>query len=259
VLVYRDKIRRGREGTGLSQEKFAAEHGFSLKQVRLWESNDNARVQLDSLKRLAEALEVTPKSLIREANPPTLVSGQPAVMNANIEIATSATEMLYATGHRSRDLKYLAAIETALKNNPSIVHYRILFGTPHSHLYEHLKNLFLIRNPPAFRDGVQTMGIGLWQKAEHYPLEASICLNESRALLVLPSINAPWGYDTAVIFDDPRVIQGWRSWVEVMYRSAAPIENIAALKALGYHGTPQSAAPSKAVKSRSDTVSTADK
>jgi len=47
------------------------------------------------------------------------------------------------------------------------------------------------------------------------------------ALFVLPSIHGAWRYDTAVVFEEPAVIEGWHRWIEEMYRAGRPVETTA--------------------------------
>jgi hypothetical protein len=71
------------------------------------------------------------------------------ILEANIHIAQEAAECLATTGSRSRDPKYLSAIESKLEQAPYLRHYRVLFTPLYSErLRDHLKRLVVLRPPP---------------------------------------------------------------------------------------------------------------
>jgi len=92
-------------------------------------------------------------------------------------------------------------------------------------MVRHLRRMIDIRD--GNEEPRQTISIGVYASVRTYPSEATICLNERMALFVLPSIHGAWRYDTAVVFEEPAVIEGWRRWIEEMYRAGKPIVTFA--------------------------------
>lgn len=73
-----------------------------------------------------------------------------------------ARECLVAAGSRSRDAEYLEAIETALVDRPTLVHYRVLFGPPHHQaLKDHLLRLLELRDPAERSLGLKMLHVGI--------------------------------------------------------------------------------------------------
>ncbi|MGI5341118.1 hypothetical protein ACQEVS_28830 [Streptomyces sp. CA-181903] len=50
------------------------------------------------------------------------------LVEAMVEVVAEAREQLVVTGSRSREKAYLAAIETAVAQQPELVHYRVLYA-----------------------------------------------------------------------------------------------------------------------------------
>ena len=79
---------------------------------------------------------------------PRLVAGFPELQQAMLATVTGARQCLVALGSRSRDARYLEAIEEVLGQRPALVCYRVLFGPPrHQVLKDHLSRLVELRNP----------------------------------------------------------------------------------------------------------------
>ena len=88
------------------------------------------------------------EKLTATAETPRLLVGHQDLQDAMTDVVRQADQCLVVTGSRSRDRGYLHAIETALAENPDIVHYRVLFGPPHHEvLREHLLRLLELRDP----------------------------------------------------------------------------------------------------------------
>ena len=93
---------------------------------------------------------------------PRLVAGFPELQQAMLATVTGARECLVAMGSRSRDARYLKAIETVLAERPALVCYRVLFGLPHHQvLKDHLIRLLELRDPDDRTQGVKTLHLGL--------------------------------------------------------------------------------------------------
>jgi len=59
---------------------------------------------------------------------PRLVAGFAELQQAMLDTVSGARECLVAAGSRSRDGRYLAAVEEVLARRPGLVCYRVLFG-----------------------------------------------------------------------------------------------------------------------------------
>jgi hypothetical protein len=166
-----------------------------------------------------------------------LLTNHEEIVRANLEIVTSANNFICATGSRSRDKLYLDALEKRLIENPKLVHYRVLFEKPFNLVFhDHLKNLLSIRNPANRTDGPRTLIITMYRVLKrNFPTESALCLNEKKALIVLPSQSGAWGYDTAVLLQDQKVIEGWRRWIEGMCASGQKLESVQAIEDLGLY------------------------
>ena len=93
---------------------------------------------------------------------PQLLAGWDALQAAMLSTVTDARECLVVTGSRSRDPKYLAAIETVLAERPSLVCYRVLFGPPHHQvLKNHLLELLRLRDPGDRSLGIKALHVGM--------------------------------------------------------------------------------------------------
>lgn len=220
-----------RKRLGYSQDAFCVEFGLTRRVIKDIETNPQKRVQPHTLAAIAAALGVQPRELTRQFAAPRLLTASAQLVGTNLEIVGAAKEFIYTTGSRSRDTAYLSEIERAIERNPSLAYFRILFDTPVSpQMVKHLHRILEIRN--AGEEPRQTISVGVYANVRTYPTEATICMNERTSLFVLPSIDGAWGYDTAVVFEDPNVIAGWRRWIEEMYRAGEPIKTVAQLAKL---------------------------
>lgn len=219
------RLLRERHQRAMNRPDFAAYCGFSERRVAAWETGPS-RIHPSSLDRLAKRLEIEPRDLLLESIPPQLITGTSHLVQCNIEIVMNAREFVYVTGSRSRDLEYLNAILTALDQQPSLVHRRILFGAPRTQqMREHvLELLALKKSRPEYVAGSQPIGLAIYESDRSFPPEASICMNERRALFVLPSVCSPWEYDTAIVFETNAVIEGWKRWIDSIFNSCSQIK-----------------------------------
>jgi transcriptional regulator with XRE-family HTH domain len=237
VLLDGNGIRRRREKLALSREDFCAKHKFSIKAIKEIENDPLHRVHLRTLQQLALVFNVSPAELTREIPPPVLLTRHEDIVRLNLEIVESANEFIYATGSRSRDKRYLDTLEKKLVEFPKLVHYRVLFDKPFKRVFQdHLRNLLKLRVPTNHIDGPQTLAITIYKnEKKNFPQEAALCLNEKKALIVIPSISGTWAYDTAVLFEDTKVIEGWRRWIETMYMNGEKVETLNAIDTLGLY------------------------
>ena len=226
VLIDGNFLAAERKRRGYSQQSFCAEFGLSRKVIKEVESNPRRRIQPQTLSAIASALGIQPRDLTLEFSAPRLLTTPDEILKTNLEIVRTARKFLCATGSRSRDSQYLDAIEKCVAENPLLSYFRILFGTPMTpQMVSHLKRMVELRN--GNEQLRQAISIGVYASVRTYPSEATICLNERMALFVLPSIHGAWRYDTAVVFDEPAVIEGWHRWIEEMYRTGRRIETTA--------------------------------
>jgi hypothetical protein len=152
--------------------------------------------------------------------------------DANARIVKEAQEILYMTGSRSRDEKYLKAIETKLCEVPQLVHYRVLFGQPHHQvLKDHLLRLLKIRSPADRSLGFKTIHLGLYESAMRQ-FEAFILGNEQEALVLLPSFSGVSEYNSAIIFTDAEEVEGLKRFVKELYAGGKNLETTAKVEAL---------------------------
>jgi transcriptional regulator with XRE-family HTH domain len=226
VLIDGNFLAGERKKRGYSQESFCAEFGLSRKVIKEVEANPQKRIQPQTLSSIASALGIEPRELTREFAFPRLLTTSDEILKTNVEIARTAHQFICTTGSRSRDTEYLDAIENSVSAHPNLAYFRILFDTPVTpQMVKHLRRIIAIRN--AGEEPRLSISVGIYSNPKTYPSEATTCLNERTALFVLPSINGAWRYDTAVVFDEPSVVQGWRRWIEEMYRVGKSIKTLA--------------------------------
>ncbi|MFB9539707.1 helix-turn-helix transcriptional regulator [Streptomyces violaceus] len=147
-----------------------------------------------------------------------------------VEVVASAREHLVVTGSRSREKAYLAAIETAVAQQPDLVHYRVLYGPPrHRGLSEHLVRLLELRDPGERRNGVKTLHIGLVEPLE--AMERYFVASESAAVVPLPSFHGAEGFDCGVLLGREAAV-GLVQHGREACASARPVETLEAVRAL---------------------------
>jgi hypothetical protein len=131
---------------------------------------------------------------------PRLVAGFPELQRAMLDTVTGARECLVAAGSRSRDAKYLTAVEELLAARPGLVCYRVLFGAPrHRVLRDHLVRLLELRDPADRSLGVKTLHIGLVEDTGSSP-ERFFCASEQMAVVPIPSLTSHEAFDSGVVF-----------------------------------------------------------
>lgn len=154
------------------------------------------------------------------------------LLESNIRIVASAGKILYTTGSRSRDKKYLDAIEQKLQSTPALVHYRVLFGPPHHEsLRQHLLNLLQLRSPRDRTHGYKTIFLGLYDNSLKQ-FESFILGNENEVLVILPSLSSIEKYDTGIVFTGIDDVNGFMNFVKQLYTASKTIELATDIKTL---------------------------
>ncbi|MFB6524858.1 XRE family transcriptional regulator [Streptomyces sp. NPDC056399] len=128
----------------------------------------------------------------------TLITRWTDLLDAMTSVVAGAKRHLVVTGSRSREKAYLDAIETAVAQNPDLVHTRVLYGPPrHPELAEHLVRLVELRDPAARRNGVRTLSIGLVDRGE--TVERFFLASESQAVVPLSSLHTADGFGCGIV------------------------------------------------------------
>lgn len=161
-----------------------------------------------------------------------IIKSQKALYDTNQRIVNEASDVLFMTGSRSRDTKYLASIEARLKANPDLIHYRVLFGPPHHQiLKDHLLELLNIRNPSDRSLGHQTLYLGLYDNTLRQ-FETFILGNETEVLVLLPSFTGMGQFDSGIVFSDKGEVESLKRFVQQLYSASDTIEKPAKVEAL---------------------------
>lgn len=159
-----------------------------------------------------------------------LITSGDELLAANLQIVRDARESLVAVGSRSREPSYLRTIEQALESRPELVHYRILIGPPHHQmLKDHLLRLAEISTGPG-RDGPKSIFASMIEDLTH-DAERFFVASERAAVAILPSVNSPANFDTAVLIGDPRIAQALQQHGRALYGGRL-LESAEAIKAL---------------------------
>jgi hypothetical protein len=117
-----------------------------------------------------------------------------------LSTVTGARGCLVALGSRSRDARYLGAIEEVLARHPALVCYRVLFGPPrHQVLKDHLARLVELRDPADRSLGVKTLHIGMVEDTDSSP-ERFFCASEQMAVVPIPSLTSHEAFDSGVVY-----------------------------------------------------------
>lgn len=150
----------------------------------------------------------------------------------NLRIVKNAEEVLFMTGSRSRDRKYLEAIEEKLRTSPKVIFYRVLFGPPHhTILRDHMLELLRIRSPKDRTYGYKTIYLSLFTDIlKQY--ESYILGNEHEVLVILPSFSGLGEYNSAIVFTGIDEVKGLLSFVKQLYDASKPIETQQKIQAL---------------------------
>jgi hypothetical protein len=125
---------------------------------------------------------------------------------ALMDVVRNAQEHLVAVGSRSSEITYLQEIEKTIQDKPSLIHYRILLGPPHSQvLKDHLLRLVALRPAQVNGSSGQTLHISIVNDLIRYH-ERFFVASEQAAVIILPSMNSPMNFDTAIIVREPQYV-----------------------------------------------------
>jgi hypothetical protein len=137
--------------------------------------------------------------LVSGPDGPQLLVGWDALQSAMLATVSGARECLVVAGSRSRDRRYLEAIEAALAERPSLVCYRVLFGPPHHQvLKDHLLELLRLRDPGDRSLGIKTLHVGIVEDVIASP-ERFFCVSEQMAVIPIPSLTSHDAYDCGIV------------------------------------------------------------
>ena len=227
VLVNGEGLKSIREERGYSRQALANLALTTPKTIRLMETKPGYRANPVTISELSKALDVKASRLIEsspELSPPMLLRTADEVIQWNTEIASAARRILLCVGSRSRDVKYLKAIETTLSEQPSLVHYRIMSWPPFKMaLQQHLLRVLDIRDPTDRRFGEKKIHIGLYRDLAKAP-EYNFCANETMALIVLPSCHSLGEYNTALLIQNPHDVDALLRAGKTLYQLGQPVE-----------------------------------
>lgn len=140
------------------------------------------------------------QQLTAASETPRLLVGHHDLHDAMTDVVRNARQYLAVLGSRSRDAAYLDTIETALAQQPELVHYRVLFGPPrHAVLTDHLHRLLRLRDPHDRTLGVKTLSLGVIDDDPGAP-ERFFCASELAAVVPIPSLTSSEAFDSGVLF-----------------------------------------------------------
>jgi hypothetical protein len=151
---------------------------------------------------------------------------------AMMAVVRDARECLVAIGSRSREVRYLEAIEEVVRERPRLVHYRLLIGPPHRQVFkDHLLRLLKIRDPDDREYGLQTLYMGMVDDPMREP-ERFFVASEQAAVVALPSTTTVGNFDTGIVFEDPRDSQGFIQHARALYAGTQRLEDPDAVQQL---------------------------
>jgi hypothetical protein len=160
----------------------------------------------------------------------SLIRSNDDLVAALHDVVESAEYCLAAVGSRSRDPKYLEAIERQVERT-GVTHYRVLCGPPHwSELKAHLVRLLEIKAADPI-GGNRRMFIGVVSDFSREP-ERFLCANEHKAVVVLPSLNGVERYDTALNLKGVEFGMAYVRLAQELYAGSRPLETDADVAAL---------------------------
>ncbi|WP_327391397.1 helix-turn-helix domain-containing protein (plasmid) [Streptomyces microflavus] len=248
-------LKRARQELSLTLEEAAArlnketKGGTDASLLSAWESGrkrtgkKNRRALCDLYRKRQEDLfahQDGPDTTVSEATGTDVevrtLTRYTDLIEAMVEVTAGAREHLVVMGSRSREMSYLTAIETAVAQQPDLVHYRVLQGPPrHEELADHLVRLLELREPGERRNGVRTLRIGVVDQRR--AMERSFVASESAAVVPLPSFYGVDGFDCGVLLG-PEAAIGLVQHGREAFASARPVETLEAVRALrGRRGT----------------------
>lgn len=180
------------------------------------------------------------ESLTGRAAAPRLLARFSDLQEEMMATVAGARECLVVMGSRSRDGKYLEAIEAVLAERPSLVHYRVLFGPPHHQvLKEHLVARLRLRDPGDRGLGIKTLHVGMVEDITPAP-ERFFCASEQMAVVQIPSLTSHEAFDSGVVLGAAaatRLLDHGRQ-AYTAARRVETIEDVTALEVLRERSAP---------------------
>jgi hypothetical protein len=167
-----------------------------------------------------------------------LVVGRDAIVAENIRTVRMARKILFTTGSRSRDKIYLREIEKKLKENPKLIHYRVLMGPPRNDFVKgHVRRLLNLRDPADRSEGYRTIFVGVFENDAQQP-EVFLCGNERRCLALLPPMTGLGDYSTAIVFTGRDFVESYLRLTRELYQAGRKLDTLAAVDTLDVRAAP---------------------
>lgn len=126
-------------------------------------------------------------------------------------------EYLVCLGSRSRGAgHYLDRIAAKLTHEPTISHYRVLWGDPHHDvMIPHLFRLLTLQSLRDSQDNAGKIRVGLFRDWKLEP-ERFVVANEHEALVIIPPQQVG-AFDSAVVFRNDEVVVRVKDYVTDLY------------------------------------------
>jgi succinyl-diaminopimelate desuccinylase len=228
-----------REAMRLGVRDFAAKLGVAVRTVTKWEMQGaraalrpESHALLDTLlarasRDVQDLFELSIRAVAADPHVATarvpadqglaLITSGSELSAALIAVVRGARECLVAVGSRSREPGYLREIEQAVREWPTMIHYRILIGLPHTQiLKDHLLRLLALRPITAGDDDGKSLYLSILDDLVADP-ERFFVASEHTALVMLPSATSPANFDTALLVRDPTYVDGLLQHGKALY------------------------------------------
>lgn len=175
------------------------------------------------------------RKAIKQAGPPfehRVIQTAQEKRACTSRIVTEANEILYVTGSRSHDTKYIKLIEARVAEHPELIHYRVLFGPPHYGLLKsHLRRLIEIRAGRDTELDYKTVFLGLYKNTlKQY--ETFILGNEREAIVLLPSFSGVGESDSCLLLTSPASVEAMKRFVKQLYTASDSLDTLEAINGL---------------------------
>jgi hypothetical protein len=137
-------------------------------------------------------------------------------------IVDETREYLICLGSRSREAGYLDRIAAKLTHEPTISHYRVLWGDPHHDvMIPHLFRLLSLQSLRDSKDSAGRIRMGLFRDWKLEP-ERFLTANEHEALIVTAPQQVGT-FDSAVVFRNDEVVARVKDYVTDLYNCSQRI------------------------------------
>lgn len=143
------------------------------------------------------------------------------VLTYCFKLATEAELIIYATGSRSNDKKYLNEITNRIRTLPTLEHYRVLFGPVREQNINFVNHLTDLQKIIARRQKKKIDArIHIGQYSGKMQSETFITGNEREAILILPSFTHATGLDTFLHVTRRETVKKIENFVTSLYAIA---------------------------------------